>query len=399
MITRARFALVLLVATASAASPSHAKAQDRVGVAKHISTFGLDVFRHVSQTASGANVVFSPLSAGLAIALLAEGSERETRAELLAALESSADGWREFQLGIRGLLTDLNADTTTFMRIANSLWAYETRQLSREFVEGAERMHLVSLDMQSDSAKGITGWAREKTNGRVTTLIAPAHPEMGLLLLNEGHFKGQWEFPFDSAKTKLAPFRRAGGDSVQVQTMVSSGLFGHFEHNGNGGLRIPYRGGRYAAYVVVSKSVSVAEVVERLSVADVDGWNRRTRVLSTTLYLPRVEHRSTWYLRRPLARAGVPRAVSERAQLGAIWATQLEGPTIVDNVSQNAFLRIDEEGTEAGAATMTSGVVTSGQPSPVDFRVDAPFVLVIRDEVTGAVVFVVRVGDPSVRGT
>jgi serine protease inhibitor len=397
MITRAHVALLPLAGALSMATPLDVRAQDRAGVARHISTFGLDVFRHVSAAESAPNVVFSPLSAGLAIAVLAEGSERETRAELLAALGTSAGGWREFQRGIHALLTDLNADTTTLSRIANSLWAVEVRILSREFVEAAQRIHLASVDLQSDSAAGITRWAREKTNGRITNSLAPANPDLDLLLTNDVYFKGRWESPFDSTKTKLAPFLRAGGDSIHVPTMVRSAAFGHFEHNGERGLRIPYRGGRFAAYVVVPKSVSVADVVERLSVADVDGWNSRARARSTILYLPRVEHRSIWPLRTPLAQAGVRRVVSERAQLGALWATQQEG-TIIDDAKQGTFLRIDEEGTETAVVKTGSAVVTSVQPPPVEFRVDAPFVFIIRDEVTGAMMFVARVGDPADRG-
>ena len=224
--------------------------------------------------------------------------------------------------------------------------------------------------------------------------MSPANPDLGLLLTTDLYFKGQWESPFDSTKTRLAPFLRAGGDSIHVPTMVRSAAFGHFEYNGERGLRIPYRGGRYAAYVLVPKSLSVADVVERLSVADVDGWNSRIRVLATILFLPRVEHRNIWPLRTSLAQAGVPRFVSERAQLGALWATQQEG-TIIDDANQGTFLKIDEEGTEAAVG---SAVVTSVQPPPVEFRVDAPFVFIIRDEVTGALMFVARVGDPADHG-
>ena len=148
MITRAHVALLPLAGALSMAMPLDAHAQNRTGVARHISTFGLEVFRHVSSSASGPNVVFSPLSAGLAIALLAEGSERETRAEMVAALGTSSGGWQEFQRGIHALLTDLNADTTTLSRIANSFWAVEVQHLSREFLETAKRMHLASVDLQ-----------------------------------------------------------------------------------------------------------------------------------------------------------------------------------------------------------------------------------------------------------
>jgi serpin B len=85
--------------------------------------------------------------------------------------------------------------------------------------------------------------------------------------------------------------------------------------------------------------------------------------------------------------------------LGGIWATRQEGPSLVRDASQGTFIKIDEEGTEAAAVTLMSVVVDSAQPTPVDFRVDAPFVFVIRDEVTGALMFVARVGDPTNRGS
>jgi serine protease inhibitor len=165
MITRAHVALLLVAGTLSTATSLDAHAQDRAGVARHISTFGLEVFRHVASAASGPNVVFSPLSAGLATALLAEGSERETRAELHAALGSSNDGWQQYQRGIHALLTDLNADTTTLTRIASSLWADEGRVLRPGFVESAERLHLATSERGPASgatADVVNGWAKER---------------------------------------------------------------------------------------------------------------------------------------------------------------------------------------------------------------------------------------------
>ena len=402
MITRVYVASLLLVGAISATTPSDAHAQDRPGVARPISAFGLDVFRHVASAESGPNVVFSPLSAGLAIALLAEGSEEETRAELHTALGTTLERSQEYRTGIRTLLTDLNADTTTLTRIASSLWADEGRRLSRAFVERAQTSHLASVesvDLQADATvKRVNDWAREKTNGRITSVMPQPRPDLALILLNAVYFKGKWALPFDSTKTKLAPFLRRAGDTIQVQTMVRGGDFGHFEHNGERGLRIPYRGGRYAAYVVVPKSVSVQSVVAQLTVSHVDGWSTSARARSTILYLPRIEHRGSSPLLEALAKAGVPRVVSKHAQLGAIWEELQEGPTNVSEASQATFLKIDEDGTEAAAVTSMGFVVTSAPPPPVDFRVDAPFVFVIRDEVTGALMFVARLGDPLNRG-
>lgn len=114
----------------------------------------------------------------------------------------------------------------------------------------------------------------------------------------------------------------------------------------------------------------------------------------------RAAHASDYGMRRvgALAKAGLSRAVSAQAQLDGLWAVPHEGPTEVSDASQSTFLRIDEEGTEAAAVTSMGIVVTSAPPPPVDFRVDAPFVFVIRDETTGAVLFIAQIGDPRDRG-
>lgn len=399
MITRTRLLLALLVGTILASSPSVAGTQARPGVAKPISSLGLDVFRHVASAAPDPNVVFSPLSVGLAIALLTEGSEQETRAELQAALGTSAEGWPQYQGDILALLTDLNADTTAVTRIASSIWADEGRRLRRGFVESARDHHRATVevvDLQSDAAaRKVNGWASEKTEGRIVRVMPPPRADLALLLLNAVYFKGLWAVPFDSADTELAPFVRARGDTIRVSTMIGEGHFAHFEHQGERGLRIPYRGGRYAAYVVVPRSVSVGDVVARLTVSDVDGWKSSARGRSTMLHLPRLEHHGTWPLLDALAKAGLPRAVSANAQLDGIWATPQEGSTMVSDASQSTFLKIDEEGTEAAAVTSFDMVVTSAAPPPVDFRVDAPFVFIIRDETTGALMFIARIGDPT----
>lgn len=122
------------------------------------------------------------------------------------------------------------------------------------------------------------------------------------------------------------------------------------------------------------------DLVADLTIADVDGWRTTSRGFATVLSLPCFEHRGTWPLLEALAKAGVPRAVSSRAQLDALWAVRPEGSTLVSDAAQTTFFKIDEEGTEAAAVTSSGVVVTSAPPPPIEFRVDAPFVFVIRDE-------------------
>jgi serpin B len=386
--------------------PESSTAQERPPATTSLSDFGLEVFRGVSWSADSPNVVFSPVSVGLAAALLAEGAMGETRAELLRAFGLNPGEWGTFEAGIRRFLEDVEADTTAVVRIGTSLWADEEQELGADFRSRAERYHRAlvrTADLQNPgTAKLVNDWASQATNGKITGVMPQPRASMELLLLNAVYFKGLWDQTFDTAETRPGPFVLQHGDTVIVPTMHRTAEFEHFVVGDAEGVRIPYRGRRFAAYVVLPVGeASVREVERSLTVADVSRWANGATPMRVSLSVPRVRHRGTWDLLEPLRRVGVRRALSfNLSELDGLWARpRLPVRSYVSDAAQSTFLAFDEEGTEAAAVTRLGIVPTSALPEPLEFRVDRPFLLVLRDETSGAILFVARIGDPRSHGS
>ncbi len=393
---------LLLIGASVTAVPVGIGAQESSEVPRLISSFGLEVSKSVVADANLPNVVLSPLSVGLALALLAEGASGETRIALENALAVPSGDWASFGHEIGTLLDDLNGDTTATIRIANAVWADTDLPLAAGFAARAEQDHQASVrvaDLQAPSThEQVNEWAKEQTNGRIEDAMPPVDEYAEVLLLNAVYFNGLWQEAFDSARTEPAPFARARGDTISVPMMAETARFGHFDHQGHRGLRIPYQTGRFAAYVVVPDTVPASDVFDELTLEQVDGWPESLQSQSTTLLLPRIETRGKWDLLDALAQAGAPVRVEDRPSFDSLWASPPSAPVGVSGASQATFLKIDEQGTEAAAVTSMEVVSLSDEPTP-EFRVDRPFLLVLRDDHTGAVLFVALIGDPTHQGS
>ena len=386
-------------------APSFAASQELETATSPLSDLGLEIFRAVSQATAEPNVVFSPVSVALATSLLAEGALAETRAEFLQALGVDSAEWDAFGASVGRFLEDVASDTTAVSRIATSLWVDEGRELAREFRSRAEQYHRASVtevDLQDPGTRTLVDdWAHDQTEGRISKAMPPARPDMRLLLLNAVYFKGLWKEPFDSANTRRLPFLASNGDSVVVPTMYRTGRYGYFETAGASGVRMPYAGDRFAAYVVLpARSSSIDELERQLAVAQVNSWASVARSTRVSLFVPRFTHRGTWDLLNPLRHVGIRRALSPAgSQLDGLWARpDPDQVTYLTDATQGTFIQFDEKGTEAAAVTAFGVVVTSVPPPPLEFRVDRPFLLVLRDEGSGAILFVARIGNPSDEG-
>lgn len=396
----------LAVALFVAATPNAVQAQEPIDAGASLSDIGLAVFSEVCQKESSPNVVFSPLSLGLALALLAEGAEGPTRAELLDALAVPSERWEEFVGGTLELVQDLAADTGATVRIGTSLWVDEGRELSPLFRARAEQRHratVADVDLQDPAtAEIVNRWASDLTEGRITKVMPPPRSDMKLVLLNAVYFKGLWPTPFDTRQTRERAFLIPGSDSVPVLMMHRDGTYGYFESPEAIGIRLPYRSQSVAAYIALPRAdTGIAGLVSHLSASMVASWAAGAKAKGLSIFVPRFRHKGRWGLMEPLRSVGVKLVLdTERSNLNAIWAHP--GPeerTWMSDAMQATFMEFDEEGTEAAAVTALGVVVTGIAPPPPEFRVDRPFLVVLRDEKSGAILFVAQIRDPRVEGT
>lgn len=365
--------------------------------------FGLGVFRQLADARPNDNVVFSPLSAGLAVSMLANGAQGETLAGIERTLGTGIGV--EALNGTNAALVQALRGGDVELSIANSLWARQGIPFLPTFLETNRRFYdaeVAALDFRSPAAAArINRWVSDKTKGRITRMVedGPIDADVILYLMNAVYFKGRWQDEFQASATRPMPFHAAGGRTVQRPMMQRTGDYRYLRADGFQALRLPYRGGRFAMYVLLpDQGSSVAALRGRLTPESWTDWmgrfggGREVRVV-----MPKYRVNVESGLNRPLQALGMADAFSPtRANFGAMLTAEFlrQGNAYVSEAKQKVFIEVNEEGTEAAAVTGIEVRTTSAPAEPVSFIVDRPFLLAIRDDTTGALLFIGQVNDP-----
>lgn len=362
--------------------------------------FGLGLFRQLADARPNDNVVVSPLSAGLAISMLGNGARGETLAGIERALATGMD--IEALNGTNAALAEALRGGDVELAIANSLWARQGVPFQPAFMERNRRFYnaeIATVDFSSsEAARRINRWASDKTNGRITQMVedGPMDPDVVMYLMNAVYFKGRWQDEFRANATQPMPFHAAGGRTVQRPMMQRTGDYGYLRAEGFAGLRLPYRGGRFAMYVLLPDAgSSVAALRGRLTPTAWAEWmNGFGAAREVRVVMPKYRVNVESGLNRPLQALGMADAFSQtNANFGGLLASP-GADAYVSEARQKVFIEVNEEGTEAAAVTGIEMRTTSAPAEPLSFVVDRPFILAIRDDQTGALLFIGQVNDP-----
>ncbi len=383
------------------ASPADAAA---AGAA--ISAFGLDLYRAVA--AGKTNVVLSPTSIALALAMARAGARGTTAAEMdevmLAMAADDHAGWLnalDQALATRSgsFKDDSGQDLPVALRIANAPFAQRGLALEPAYLEAlASRygagLRLVDYVGATEAArKQVNGWVDAQTEHRIPELLAPGilTPDTRLTLVNAIYLKAPWLTAFPDGATSTASFTRADGSTVQVPTMATTAAMRYATGTGWQAVEIPYIGGSLAMTVIVPDDLATFEAAlgaDRLTA--ITGALADAQVSVT---LPKFSIETKAELADVLAALGMPSAFDDRADFSGITAAER---LQISNVVHQANIDVDEKGTEAAAATAVVMRETAAPAEPLTVRVDRPFLFAVRDVPTGAVLFLGRVADPSI---
>jgi serpin B len=386
---------------------SSADPNDALDAGAALDAFGLDLYRAVA--AGQTNVVFSPASITLALAMARAGARGQTAAEMDAVMHAVASddhaGW------LNALDQALDARSGTFkdesgkdlqvtLRIANAPFAQQRMPLEKAYLEAlAARygagLRLVDYAKQTEKARTlINGWVDAQTEQRIPELLVPGvlTSATRLALVNAIYLKAPWQTPFSADATKAGTFTRAGGSTVQVPFMATTAALRYASGDGWRAVEIPYIGGSLAMTIILPDNLAGFE-----GTLTADTFAAITSTLTDTqvaLALPKFGIETKAELTPILAALGIPSAFDDRADFSGITTAE---QLVISNVIHQANIDVDEKGTEAAAATAVVMRATTAMPEePVAFRADRPFLFALRDVPTGAVLFLGRVGDPSI---
>lgn len=388
----------ILLAAALVAGPVAAGAGGDAGLAPSLNAFAVDLYRTV-RTDDG-NLFFSPASVGYALGMTRAGARGATAAEMDAVLHLPRGGGNSAAFGalMGGLLA---ADAPYTLRLANRLYGQVGLSFEPGFrAEIAEHFRggLAEVDFVRDAegARGaVNGWVSEQTAERIPELLGPGAVDARtrLVLVNAIYFLADWRAPFPADGTRPRPFHLTDGTAVDVPTMSETLQAGYAAPEGLQVLALPYEGDVLEMVVLLpAQETGLAEVEARLDASTLAAWLAAPEPARVQVLLPRFEFTTEFRLGRTLAELGMPTAFTDRADFSGMVAA---GRLAVDDVIHEAYVRVDEKGTEAAAATGVVMRVTSLPPPPkAVFQADRPFLLVIRHKPSGALLFLGRVTDP-----
>jgi len=410
MVTQVRQVLVvctmLLVGAGTAISPTSAaervRASEQVqSIARSNNEFAFDLYGQL-QSSSG-NLFFSPTSISTALAMTYAGAEGETEQEMAKTLHFDLPE-AQVHPAFASLIAILNAPEKEAyeLRVANRLWGQRGYGFLRRYLEttredyGAQLAQVDFIDKTELARREINAWIEEQTNDKIKDLIPSGALDRltRLVLTNAVYFKGKWEHEFDKKATHDAPFTVSNGEKIDVPLMFQKEKFRYGETGELQLLEMPYKGDDLSMLVLLPKKVGgLAAIEKQLSVETLDEWSSGMRRQEVRTYIPKFKLTEKFQLNSMLSALGMPSAFAP----GKADFSGMNGKRdlYITAALHKAFVDVNEEGTEAAAATGIVFGITAEPPEPKVFRADHPFVFFIRHNPTGSILFVGRVTNPT----
>lgn len=346
------------------------------------------------------NVFISPVSVSTVFGMVQAGARGETADEIARTLHYDLPP-EQLHAALGGLQTAarLNAPGRR-LSMANALWAQRGVALKPEFTALAQRhyggaVRVADYLREEEALAAINGWAAAQTNDRIRKVVTAADIDGStrLILTNAVYFKADWATPFPKAATRPGPFRTPAGSSSLPLMQLQAGLR-HLDGGSFQLLELPYRGGETSMLVWLPKAVDGLPALEaQLTAENFGRWTQAlagTEPTAVAVTLPRFTLRARLSLKPQLMALGMRRAFTAGADFSGIADLDL----LISDVLQETFVAVDEVGTEAAAVTAVVIAETSAPPPPIEFRADHPFVFALRDNRTGALLFMGRLSTP-----
>jgi serine protease inhibitor len=380
--------------TSSGVDPSP---RDVQSVADADTAFGIDLLQRL-QTTSDDNLSLSPMSLALALTMLQNGASGKTLAGIRSALHSGDLDGRTSDAGWSALVKDWTAAAASSgfsLQSANSLWLAPGLSTRPAFMDAlATYFHsgVWRLDFDKPGATdAINKWTSDQTHGRITKLFDHLDPATRAVLANAVYFKAAWQQPFDPNDTQPGPFTGADGVKTQASFMSSTTALPCSVTDDYQAVQLPYKGGRFAALAIMPTHETLDNYVHGLNTSALQKVAAGLHPTGLQLDMPKFTTSSTLDLKSPLMAMGMDDAFGGGADFSALSPQALQ----VDQVVQRVYLKVAEKGTEAAAATGISMIPTSAMGPSSVIVLDHPFLFLIRDTKTGAILFASEVQHPA----
>jgi serpin B len=380
-------------------------AQDLQALIEGNTAFALDLLKQVSPETSG-NIVYSPHSISLALAMTHAGARGTTEAAIASTMHFQLDqvdlhpafNQLDLLLASRGQNAQASDGTPFKLNIANALWLQQDADFEADFIDvlglnyGAG-VNLLDYKTDPEAArKTINDWVEDKTEDKIQDLLPAGviKNDTAAVLTNAIYFNAAWRDQFPS-QSQDAPFALADGTEISVPTMAQMAGYNHVERPDFHALELPYDQDEVSMVILMPTMGSVQDLEMNLTAAELEATFAALEPKIVQLALPKFKFETPLPLAQHLKTLGMDVAFSSAADFSGISSTlQLA----ITDVLHKAMIDVNEKGTEAAAATAVIIGPTSAPSSDLDLNIDRPFLFLIRDMETNAILFIGRVADP-----
>lgn len=354
------------------------------------------------------NIFYSPYSISLALAMTYGGARGETATQMAdtlhyrlpqSALHPAFNGL-DIELGKRGEGAKGKDSKGFRLNVVNAIWGQKDYKFLSAYLDLLAENYgagLRILDFKSapeQSRMTINQWVSDQTEDRIKDLLPEGsiNPLTRLVLTNAIYFNAAWKLPFKPEVTAHGPFHLENGDDVTVPMMNQTGFFGYARSGNYLAVELPYDGDELSMVILTNESGRFSDFENTLNLAVVKAIIDNLKNTRVALTMPRFEFESEFGLKETLMAMGMEEPFRDDADFSGM---SRESDLHIDDVIHKAFVSVDEAGTEAAAATGVIVGTTSMPPEPVTVTLDRPFVFLIRDIQTGAILFIGRVMNPG----
>jgi serine protease inhibitor len=361
-------------------------------------SFAFDIFRLILENAEESkNVIISPLSISYALSMTLNGADGATRDAMLNALRVTGLTPEEINGPYKELTKALlSVDKRVIMSIANSVWTENDFAVKKSFIDILTAYYDAeskSFDIDDPTAPDkINAWIEDKTNGLIKEMIDKLNDNTVMLLINAIYFKGKWKLQFDPDDTSEKPFYKPSGTEAAVQMMKQKNDFMVYDGDGFILAEFPYGQGNFVMDIILPDTkTGTADVLPSVTENAFSGWTNQLGEREVNVSIPRFKYGFKKTLKEILTDMGMGIAFTDFADFTNIAEAP---PLLINEVTHQAFIETNEEGTEAAAATIVDVGTTSMPPPPLEFNADHSFLYIIREIKTNAIIFMGRVVDP-----
>ena len=388
--------------TVNAKTTTNAESVEDYDIAAANNAFAFDMYSMV-KSGDEKNVFFSPHSIFTAMAICYDGAGGTTKEQIANVFYFPLDKTiLEVRLG--EVIDEINSETGDYeLKTANALWIEKSYPIKEQYIFNAENYYsgkvtkLNFVGQPEESKDTINDWVEEKTNDKIKDLIPDGliTPNTRLVITNAIYFNGKWLNEFDKQATREEKFYPSENEEILVDTMFTNQHLKYGENSDSKIIELPYKGNNLCMYIVLPNDNEIENFERAFSVVDYEKLkSRMDSKYEVKTWIPKFKFEYTNKLSETLIEMGVVDAFQfGYANFSEISDTDLA----ISEVIHKAFVDVQEEGTEAAAATAIF-VVEESSPEPIpirEFRADHPFMFFIEDKRTGCILFMGKVERPE----